>query len=293
MSKINVFMIQFLFLTCSFIMVLLHFYLEPYKWKKVYLGLIRSNTDNHYNKIRDIIFSTSLLTYFLPFKIGIPIRMVLFNKIAGIKVFPVSVVLAWDSIISLVIWGGGASICAYMLRWEIKSYISMFEDFSSVYFLVSLFFLILCLLGMMFFKRVNKFYRVKFIGKREALLVASILALDVFSYYFRHFFLTLVFVRDVKVAVFVGFSGVLATFIGMLSGLPMGILGYDLALLALASGFGLNQEQALLIIVINRAFNFLSAVVLGLPASKRLGIGSSVRTMILNVKDIWRKNETK
>ncbi|KRB39514.1 hypothetical protein ASD82_10915 [Rhodanobacter sp. Root179] len=83
-----------------------------------------------------------------------------------------------------------------------------------------------------------------------------------------------------------GSIGIIATFAGIVSGLPMGLVGYDATLVALLTLVGVPPEQALLIALINRALNLASAAMLGIPAAMRLGLGSSVGSIIRKFREI-------
>jgi uncharacterized membrane protein YbhN (UPF0104 family) len=115
---------------------------------------------------------------------------------------------------------------------------------------------------------------------------ATILMADVFSYGLRHALLCLLIMGDAKDMIVSAAIGIMATFAGIISGLPMGLVGYDATLVALFAVIGIHPEQALLIAVTNRALSLVSAALLGIPAAMRLGLGSTVGSIIRRIREV-------
>jgi uncharacterized membrane protein YbhN (UPF0104 family) len=109
---------------------------------------------------------------------------------------------------------------------------------------------------------------------------------DVLSYGLRHAMLLLLVTDNFRDMWIGGSIGIIATFAGIVSGLPMGLVGYDATLFALLTLVGVRPEQALLIALINRALNLAAAAMLGIPAAMRLGLGSSVGSIIRKFREI-------
>src|SRR5690606_31158756 len=73
--------------------------------------------------------------------------------------------------------------------------------------------------------------------------------------------------------------GIVATFAGMASGVPMGLGGYDATFAVVAAAHGVPPGQIAAVLAINRGMSVFAAVLTGLPAARRLGLDGSFSTL--------------
>ena len=76
-----------------------HFYAEPIRWQRAYF-----NGTYGWSKVRDLFLSTSLASYLLPFKLGIPLRLLLSARVTGMGVKDLGLIMAADAIVVLLAW---------------------------------------------------------------------------------------------------------------------------------------------------------------------------------------------
>ena len=263
---------------------LLHFMLEPVRWNWCYLS---TGTNRQLRgRIRDALFCTALATYILPFKLGIPLRLVLLRKSGDIAISIIGMVMAVDAFLSLAAWTlmsfGSAWIGA--VHWKPPGCLWPIGLAAAAIFV-----------GLTYMRGSNRTGLFK--RAREALLAfdrpwvrslrsMGILFLDVASYGVRHAGLVLLVTGDVSALLAAGAAGILATFAGILSGLPMGLIGYDATLVALLAVAGIQPEQALLVALVNRGLNLCSAALLGIPAAMRLGLGTNFGSIVRRIREV-------
>ncbi|MEO8671043.1 MAG: lysylphosphatidylglycerol synthase domain-containing protein [Tahibacter sp.] len=274
-----------LFLTGGcFVVTLAHFLMEPLRWNTCYLARERDAPTRA--GVRDALFSTALASYILPFKLGIPLRFFLLRRTAGFSAHFLGVVVALDGIVSLVAWTSLTAVAAYLsaLQWNPPWYLWVGTVAAGVIF---------CALLIARRSLASRWLA----GLTDALATfdrpwnrilrsSAIVCVDVISYGVRHAGLLLLVSGESR-HLFVGGSiGIVATFAGIISGLPMGLLGYDAALVGLLTLSGVKLEHALLVALVNRVLNLLAAAVLGIPAAMRLGIGSSIGVIIAKFREI-------
>src|ERR1700712_4568579 len=88
---------------CAFLATVLHFYAEPLRWQRYYLG-----SADRWRSVRDLFMSTSLASYLLPFKLGLPLRLVLCARVLQRPNGEIGLIMAIDAMITLLVWGGVA-----------------------------------------------------------------------------------------------------------------------------------------------------------------------------------------
>ncbi|MDL5030909.1 lysylphosphatidylglycerol synthase domain-containing protein [Pelomonas sp. APW6] len=268
--------------------VLLHFVMEPVRWRLAYLD--RTQGPAQAGRVRDILFCTTVATYIFPFKIGLPLRMGLLNRLAAMNVRFIGTVLAVDGLISLAVWVLAAIVCVWLgaFQWQPPVYVWVGA-------------------GVMLTVVVGLGVRRKWASGgsaqwsqalalfrdpwRRMSWAGAILLLDVSLYWLRHALLVLLVTGQMKWALAGGSAGLVATFAGIISGLPMGLLGYDASLLALLGAAGVPIGDIITIITLNRALNIAMAVMLGIPAGIRLGIGTGLVGILRKLKDIGSGKE--
>lgn len=273
-----------LLLAGCLLITIVHFIMEPFRWNHCYQPIVSSIRGRR--GVRDALLCTALATYVLPFKLGIPLRIFLLRRNGELALYFVGVVIALDGLISLFMWAIVAVFCAWTaaLHWSPPWYL----------WVVILVGMLACIISVVVLRAI----RVRMLQRlRDALALlnrpwrrigwsATILLTDVLSYGLRHALLLLLVTGNVKHMLIGGAIGIIATFTGIISGLPMGLVGYDVTLVTLLTLAGIRPEQALLIAVINRALSLASAVLLGIPAAMRLGLGSTVGSIIRKLREI-------
>lgn len=273
-----------LVLSVCFFVTIMHFLMEPFRWNYCYQsadGSLQSRQG-----VRDALLCTSFATYVLPFKLGIPLRLFLIRRNGGLSLYFIGAVVTLDGLISLLMWAVVAAICSWVtaLHWSPPWYLW-------VTLLVGV---LACVVVMVVRHTISSRILQQL---RDALVLldhpwsrvgrsAMILLADVLSYGLRHALLLLLVTGSVIDMLIGGAVGIIATFAGIVSGLPMGLVGYDATLVVLLTIVGVRPEQALLVAVINRALNLAAAALLGVPAALRLGLGLTVRSIIRKFREI-------
>lgn len=268
----------------ALLVTLFHFHMEPLRWRFGYLP--RGQAGSLAGRVRDALFCTALATYVLPFKLGIPLRIALLRRESGLGLHFIGVVVALDGSISLMGWIVGAAACAWIaaLHWEPPWYVWL-AGIAAALVLVA---------GVTFHARVRGRWLERWRAAvallerpaRRCTIAASIVAVDVFSYGLRHAILLWLVTGNVELTLAGGAIGVVATFAGIVSGLPMGVLGYDASLIALLATAGVSIDQALAVALVNRGLNLASAAILGVPAGVRLGLGAGIVSLVRKLRDL-------
>ncbi len=258
-----------------------HFYAEPARWRLAYVR------EKSWQSTRDLFFATSLASYLLPFKLGIPLRLVLSSRVLAIGASRLATVVAIDTAVTLAAWGSIALVAGGKSAVDLLSGVALRSQTLWVAGgAVALALLALCL------GRVRRAVYTLWTSVRESpkeVVAALALAMiDVLSYGPRH----------AAIAIAIGLSpdrwgvwascGIVATFAGIASGMPMGLVGYDATLMLLLGATGVDSSQALIIVAINRVMSIASAVLLGLPAAYRLGLGGGMVAVFRRMREMAR-----
>lgn len=269
--------------------VLLHFVMEPVRWNLAYLG--RDQRQGQAGLVRDIIFCTTLATYVFPFKIGLPLRLALLNRLASMNIGFIGTVLAVDGLISLSTWILGALLFVWLgaFQWQPPWYVWLgAAAMLTVLVSIGLYRKWTAAGGGPGWRHAAELLQNPW---RRIAWAVAILVLDVGLYWLRHVLLTLLVTGQMSWALVGGAAGLIATFAGIISGLPMGLLGYDATLLALLGAAGVPFGDMISIITINRTLNIAMALMLGLPAGARLGIGTGFVGILRKLKEIGSGKE--
>jgi len=275
---------RMLILAGCFVVTLAHFVMEPFRWNRCYQPA--DCTRRTQSSTRDALLCTALATYILPFKLGIPLRVYLLRRKGDLTLHLVGVVIALDGLISLVIWTTIAAFCAWTasLRWKPPGYLWVAVSAAVLVCLVVV--VLQRQLGARMLQRLRNALTLLDRPWKRISCSAMILLVDVMSYGLRHALLLLLITDNARDMPVVAAVGIIATFTGIISGLPMGLVGYDATLIALLAVVGIHPEQALLMALINRALNLVAAAALGIPAAMRMGLGSSVGSIISKFREI-------
>ena len=261
-----------------------HFLMEPMRWRAAYLPI--KGDDKTAKNVRDVLFCTSLATYLLPFKLGVPFRIGLLRHQTALGMHYIGAVLALDGMISLCVWAGCTSFFAWIaaLHWHPPWYLWLAIGGIGLSGLV--------------FVGLSKHIAKDFISRWQAAVLvidqpwrrsgiaAALLIVDVMSYWMRHVLLVLLATGEPRLAMVGGASGVVATFAGIISGMPMGLLGYDATFVALLGAAGAGFDQSILVVAINRGLNLGAATIVGVPAGMRLGLGDGLASIFRKLREL-------
>jgi uncharacterized membrane protein YbhN (UPF0104 family) len=269
-------------LAVAFAITLAHFVMEPWRWSVCYMP----RDQRQGARTADVFFATALASYLLPFKLGVPLRMMLLNRVLGIGYAHVGVVIGLDGLVSLVVWIASAVIAGWRLA----------VNWLTSWHLAGVFAVLAAAVVTLLWSRMR---RVGIAHIREVLraldrpaqriaLAGGILVIDITSYALRHAALVWLVTGDAARAPAGAAAGVVATFAGIVSGLPLGLVGYDATLIALLSVGGVSPGAAVAIALANRLLNIGAAALLGIPASMRLGLGSGLASIVLRLRELAR-----
>lgn len=262
---------------------ILHFMMEPMRWRVAYLP--RNETSETTEKVRDVLFCTALATYLLPFKLGIPFRVGLLRHKAALGMHYIAAVLALDGMISLCVWAACTAFFVWVaaLHWHPPWY--MWLGVGMVGLIGLAIIASAKQVAQNFIRRWHAAVVVMDRPWRRSGMAAGLLAVDVGSYWLRHVLLVFVATRNSDLLMVGGASGVVATFAGIISGMPMGLLGYDATLVALLGAAGAGIEQSILVVALNRGMNLAAAAMLGIPAGVRLGLGNGFVSILRKLRE--------
>ena len=249
------------------IFVLMHFFAEPVRWR-FYLKPPRSH---EFPELFYIFSFTAMVSYLLPLKLGLPVRVWLLMRGQRMKFSFAAGVMAVDGVVFALCWSGFA--LAGMLYLAIQ--IQLVFVAGGLLVLIALLYLI---------GPGRRFVQERLSRKWEAAMefshclrfstlsiVVGIVLLDIVSQMFRHVALVeLVGLELPWISIF-AVTGV-AFCVGLLSTLPLGLGAYDVTLIGLIVGMGGSMEHGIAIVVINRLASLGISVTLGTPSAMKLGI---------------------
>jgi len=258
----------------AFLPGLAHFLAEPCRWF-IYTKKISGNS---FKKYFYIFSFTALASYLLPFKLGLPFRIFLLQKMENLTAGLVMAILAVDGLIYYAGWGIAALLG---IIYGASAYLSS-QKFGVIFGL-----LIICAIILpLFFYKISEYFPDKISSKlgniKQTLSVVRNLSIsqyifnflivisDIFSQIFRHYVIFMflgAFISLTHVAIIVCIS----IFAGIISMMPMGLVGYDATLILLSQKFGVSLEQALLIPLINRFISLSLSTILGIWGGLKLG----------------------
>lgn len=253
-------------LLLALIATLLHYFSEMGRW----WFYLRDSTVVGAQLLRRLfaIFSlTAFVTYLLPVKLGVPLRLYLLSSQLRLSFKTASALLLVDGILSYGMW-----VMATLALYFVLPDVRMFGEF---YLYIAAALALLTLAFLIGRSRIGVLLRwqVHFATLKPSVLAASlaVLAVDIAGYILRHG--AILWALGVNLApTQIAFATVVSVTAGFLSMLPMGIGAYDVTLMFLLSIFSVPAEIAVMVPLINRAGNILISVLLGIPASYFTGM---------------------
>jgi uncharacterized membrane protein YbhN (UPF0104 family) len=246
-----------------------HFLAEPLRWA-IYApsstpGFTAANFRNFW-KIFACFNITALLSYSLPFKLGLPLRLFLLSHFLSLEGKRVIKLMVMDSVFTLFCWFTLAALLFLLL----PEVIDFFSQYLNIMFLL-LVTVAIVTVGLWFVReKAAEMLRVALaISPRIALFVVITLVADILLYGVRH--VVLADMLGLELAAGKMFIiGILAVFAGIISTLPMGLGAYDATLVALLALFGVEVELGLILAFSNRLGMIITSIMLGLPSALTL-----------------------
>ncbi len=255
-----------------FAAVLLHFLSEPLRWR-IYT---RGPEHPPFSRLFHLFNLASLLSFLLPLKLGAPARLWLIYRLLELPAGRVSAWVLMDGLTYYACWGllgllaatrlAAGEVLPPSLRWL---------------------FLLLLVAGagvLLLLRRggdggagplarlhAEAGLALRQVGPLTLMLATGVILIDVGSQVLRH--LAILQLLQVELGL-TTLAPVVAVSMaaGLLSPLPMGLGGYDAAVVLLLGILGVPLEQALWVPLVNRAANLAMAAVLGGLGGLRLGI---------------------
>jgi len=240
-----------------FMLYATHFIAEPARWA-VYT---RAGTGADITRIFACFNITALLSYSLPFKLGLPLRFFMLSHYLGTDNREALRLMMLDGALALLCWAVVA-VPLMLLLPEITRFIA--GNFDLVLWPI----LVLVPLALWWARKALSRLWSTLRQARLALVVfvVAILLVDIALYGVRHAVLApLLGIEVAADTVFV--IGIIAVFAGIVSTLPMGLGAYDATLVALLAVYGVGVESALVLALGNRLGMIVTSVVLGVPSS--------------------------
>lgn len=240
---------------------LAHFFAEVSRWW-VYLRKADGHDGILFGKLFSIFSITALVTYLLPAKLGIPIRIYLLTSRLKVRLSTVTAYLVLDGAMAYGLW----------ILLGFAFYMSYGESLpvEQLHFLIATVAVVM-VLGLLFRQRLRtlaaKLQEQFSLVSVSGLFVAiAILLLDIAGYILRHG--AILAAMNVELAlpliVYVTTVSIAAGFISML---PMGLGAYDVTLIFLLTTLGVPLDSAVLVPLFNRTVNMIVSIALGLPVS--------------------------
>jgi uncharacterized membrane protein YbhN (UPF0104 family) len=251
-----------------FFLYALHFLAEPVRWT-LYTALKNFHAESGrviFHRIFACFNITALLSYSLPFKLGLPLRMYLLTTFLNLDSVKVIKLMTVDVAFNLFSWVL-VSLGLILLLPELVGYL---EYSLSPVLIISvtgvglvLAFILLRMKG----RQIREI--LKLVPPKLSAIICLTLVIDVLFYGVRHLMLAQVLDVDVP-ALQIFIISIIAVFAGILSALPMGLGAYDASLVAMLGIYGVDIEVALIIALGNRLGMVLTSVVLGVPSALML-----------------------
>jgi uncharacterized membrane protein YbhN (UPF0104 family) len=259
--KANTLLPLFLLYSC-------HFLAEPARWV-VYsrnAGPGRPQSRGTFFRIFACFNITALLSYSLPFKLGLPLRLFLLVHFLQIESAKVVKLMIMDGALSLLCWATIAVVLLFLLP-EMSAFFLAYASLPVLLAAAALAGLV-CL-WLLRTKSAGLLALLRSISPAVAALVIVTLAADILLYGIRHMVLANMLGVDIAAEkIFV--IGILAVFAGIISTLPMGLGAYDATLVALLALFGVGMETSLVLALCNRLGMIITSIILGVPSALAL-----------------------
>ncbi len=257
-----------------FLLYASHFVAEPLRWL-LYAGhpVVRDAQDSTArpdNFAPSTVFAcfnvTALLSYSLPFKLGLPIRLYLLSHTLRLGHGVIMRLMAVDAVLTLGCWAAIALLLLLLLP-DVAGL--LLQRMNPLVLALALAAAAVLAATLLWRKGRSLLAALQSTSPTLALWVCASLAVDILFYGVRHAVLAdLMQLEITGYQVFI--IGIVATFTGIVSTLPMGLGAYDATLVALLALYGIDVEAALLVAIANRLGMILTSIVLGLPSSLSL-----------------------
>jgi len=283
---------RYLLTVLALIFVIPHFLAEPLRWR----AYTKGKSDNNFLRLFKTFSFCAFASYMLPFKLGIPVRLYLLRKVANLSLPFIMKYMVVDSGVYYLCWFLSALI-AILVGVDISNinYIGVKPFLLIITVLVSI------LIAVSFIKLdaaggyLNLIH--KFITNIKKLIAylssvnnsvitycALISIIDIAGIIMRHYFILLIVGADISF-IMVAAITCISFFIGLVSMMPMGLVGYDVTIIILLQQASLPLEMAILVPVINRSLTIACAVTLGSWSAYSLGYKPLQEARIIKEKN--------
>ena len=261
---------------------LLHFLVEPIRW---WLVLTRRESVSFATTFH-VFSTTALLSYTLPFKMGLPVRHMLLKRTLRQSHFLIGSALFLDALLVYLTWALAAGITLLTVAASRPDEISV----SPVGFIVLAVAAGIVILGILKFRRTNPVQRAKvaltdlrdLLTFRTAAVALGTIVFDLFVQGIKHWAIFSLFGLEIGLGDAFGIAIVSIT-VGMLSFMPLGLGVYDAVLVALIAA-STGSGTIWLVPIVSRVLSVVVAATLGSLGAAKLGINFRDRS--------WRDEAT-
>lgn len=274
------------------LIVLIHYFAEPARWR-LYLG--NRLPTGSYQTLFQIFSLTAMVGYMLPAKLGLPLRIVLLRRQFDLALTNTVALLALDGSLYYAAWAvaallgipwlvglgwteqkallsaGALLILAVVIGAAIRRYPQIVPDS-----------LRLKLNALMTRFKVGLDTIAHATSRRVILASLAITGADITSHVVRHGVLLAMFGHALEWQALFATSTV-SIFCGLISLMPMGLGGYDLAIVLLLTQQGIPAADAVAVAVTNRLANIAVGTVLGMAGGTRLGLNAFNRRALVKL----------
>ncbi len=246
--------------------ILLHYLSEGARWW-FYLRDRYATRERLLLSLLTVFSLTAFVTYLLPVKLGVPLRIYLLTSQLRLPLASASTLLLFDGLLSYGLW---AAVTLALYPWFPRPSL---PGELPLYLAIGL---VVALAAFAIARRsiaAARRWREQLATLTPVALTGAVtvLALDIVGYIVRHGAILAALGTELA-PVPLAFATVASITAGFLSMLPMGLGAYDVTLIFLLTLFGVPAEIAVLVPLINRAGNILVSVLLGIPASYHTGL---------------------
>ena len=279
---------RYLLTVLALIFVIIHFLSEPLRW----FAYTKGKSDNNFLRLFKTFSFSAFASYILPFKLGIPIRLYLLNKVANLSFPFIMKYMVVDSGVYYLCWFL-STLIAISVGVDItninysgaRPFLLIFATLVSVLIAVS--FIKLDAAGghlnlfHIFITNIKKF--ITGLSSANNSIITScalIYTIDIAGIIMRHYFIILIVGSDISLTMVAAITCI-SFFIGLISMMPMGLIGYDATIVILLQQASLPLEMAILVPVINRSLTIACAVTLGTWSAYSLGFKPLQETRII------------
>lgn len=241
---------------------LVHFFAEVSRWW-VYLRKADGHNGILFGRLFSLFSITALVTYLLPAKLGIPVRVYLLTSRLKVRLATVTAYLVLDGIMAYGLW-------IFLGFAFYASYGGESLPIEQLYFLIVTAAVVMVLV-LMFRLRLRVLAarlqeRFALVSVSGLFVAIAILLLDIGGYILRHW--AILEAMNVELTLpLIAYVTTVSIAAGFISMLPMGLGAYDVTLIFLLTTLGVPLDSAVLVPLFNRAVNMLVSIALGLPAS--------------------------